>query len=127
MDSGCPYDPLTNCDPMQNAVCQAECASRAPNGCDCFGCCITQDGMARFLPAIDCDLANPDTCPPCTPTPGCLNPCNDDCEVCFGQNVNDLPPTCTQPWCPGGVSSCASSVDCPPGAYCQTGCCVTPL
>ena len=34
------------------------------------------------------------------------------CELCFGQDPEDLPPECDEPECPDGIQSCFDETDC---------------
>ena len=99
-----------------------------PNGCDCFGCCTVEyEGQLYdvFLGAPDCSLDNFDACPACEMNEDCDDPCEDDiCELCFGQDPEDLPEECDEPECPDGVQPCEVDADCPEQQFCQTGCCV---
>jgi hypothetical protein len=128
------FDPLTDCE--LSAECIEFCLPGTTPGCDCFGCCeIWVDGVSYTVytnPAIapECTLdriADPAYCPPCTPPTDCLNPCvPEDCELCPGMTVADLPPECseTPPACDPGVTPCDTTADCPTGYYCSLGCCI---
>jgi hypothetical protein len=136
-----------NCDQMFNEQpqqCLDTCLVVAPNGCDCFGCCEL-GGEYVWVGSLDptnkfgtCDLAAvgaPDfheKCHPCTPVPGCNNPCG-HCELCIGKT--ELPPDCYENEgggggspqdCPAGQEACGlpNQPPCPSGKYCITGCCV---
>ncbi len=126
----CPYDPnFNNCPEEQMQTCLEECA--VPNGCDCFGCCtVTFEGMDYdiYIGDPDCSLANLDLCQPCTKNFDCDDDCEPElCEVCFGQDPEDLPPECDEPEC--GEENLPCMVDnmggdnCPDGQYCANGCC----
>jgi hypothetical protein len=97
-----------------------------PNGCDCFGCCQVGDQFVYLNSNPQCGLDNLDACNSCTFFPQCANPCEAEmCEVCFGQDIDDLPPECNgMPTCEAGVTACTDMADCAPGEFCQTGCCV---
>ena len=120
----CPYDPNQVCEP-QLPECAGMC--RAPNGCDCFGCCsVVVDGVSRdvYLGDEDCTLAALAGCRQCTKNPECDDECEPDaCEVCF---AGALPPGCEEPGC-DGTTPCqldaAGGSQCPEGTFCQTGCC----
>jgi cysteine-rich repeat protein len=123
---GCAYDPdfaMCELDVMQQ--CLDFCVPLVPNGCDCFGCCEIS-GQFVYLDSTDgCSLDNLEACESCTFFENCNNPCEpENCELCFGQGPEDLPPECDMASCPEGVSSCESIDDCPVGQYCQTGCCI---
>lgn len=126
---------------MQSETCLDFCAPLTPNGCDCFGCCELPAGSGGYvwLGSYDeqgqgsctiADIADPLKCKPCTPVPGCGNPC-DPCEVCIGKPTPD--PGCNEggagggpsSQCPDGVQECGLSGQspCPGGYYCITGCC----
>jgi cysteine-rich repeat protein len=124
LGTNCEYDPdFDMCEVLQPMMCLEFCAPLVPNGCDCFGCCFIEDQFV-YLGNGDCALDNLDACQECTQHPDCVNGCDDPCEVCFGQDPEDLPPECMEPECPDGVISCIDEMDCPPGDFCQTGCCV---
>jgi cysteine-rich repeat protein len=122
---GCEYDPdFAMCELEMPQACLDFCAPLVPNGCDCFGCCEI-DGQFVYLDGADCSLADLDACVSCTFFEGCNNPCEpENCELCFGQDPNELPEGCTEPGCGVGQTSCFSESDCPDSQYCQTGCCV---
>jgi cysteine-rich repeat protein len=119
----CPYDPdYQPCDLMMPQQCLDFCVPLVPNGCDCFGCCFI-DGEYWYLDASEeCSLNNLEACEHCTFFEGCGNPC-EMCEVCFGQDPEDLPPECDMPVCPEGITPCFDESDCLVGEFCQTGCC----
>jgi hypothetical protein len=118
----------------QSQTCHSFCGPLTPNGCDCFGCCELPAGSGKFVylaseyansngSCTRADVADPTKCQPCTPVPGCLNPC-DPCELCIGRPAPD--PTC------GGGAQCAAGLQpcglpgqspCLPGFYCVSGCC----
>jgi len=144
------------CPQPQDPACAQYCLPLTPNGCDCFGCCTfpqlngkyvwigakdptTKQGICTFAAITD-----PTKCPPCTPVPGCDNPCG-KCELCVGKTT--LPPECynTPPpptdgggtstadagvaptvQCPGGEQPCGlpGQPACPSGHYCISGCCI---
>jgi cysteine-rich repeat protein len=120
---GCEYDPnFDMCDLDMPQTCLDFCVPLVPNGCDCFGCCLI-DGDYWYLDASeDCSLDNLEGCEPCTFFEGCNNEC-EMCELCFGQDPEDLPPECDEPECPDGIQSCFDETDCALGQFCQTGCC----
>jgi hypothetical protein len=48
----------------------------------------------------------------------------EECELCFGQDPEDLPPECCgMPSC-DQWDACLEDSDCVDGYFCQTGCCV---
>ncbi|MFO7566981.1 MAG: hypothetical protein R6X02_30330 [Enhygromyxa sp.] len=124
---GCPYDPDKpglSCELEMPAQCLDFCVPLVPNGCDCFGCCLIGEDYV-YLGGAECALNNLDACESCTFHPDCNNECEpDSCEVCFGQDPDDLPPECEEPECPDGVVPCFDESDCSEGEWCQTGCCV---
>jgi hypothetical protein len=129
----CTYDPnFKNCPETQKAQCIDKCAKRAPNGCDCFGCCnvpLPGGGSKDVRLVGTCSIADiddPVKCPPCTPVSDCSNPC-DRCELCVGKT--SIPADCAPP--DGGTGqtcstgpACNTTTPCPAGSYCVTGCCV---
>ncbi|MCB9748897.1 MAG: hypothetical protein H6713_02705 [Myxococcales bacterium] len=126
----CPYDPdFSNCPEMQNEQCVMNC--QVPNGCDCFGCCsVESDGMTYdiYLGDPDCSLAMIEQCQPCTKNDDCDDDCVPElCELCFGQDPDDLPPECDGAECDEGKQSCTVDNegvdDCPEGYFCFVGCC----
>jgi hypothetical protein len=121
---GCEYDPnFKFCDFMQPQQCLDVCGPITPNGCDCFGCCEI-DGEFYYLDGMECDLQNLDACDTCTFHPGCNNPCEpEECELCFGQDPEDLPEECKEPKCDEDAQPCFEDADCMMGQFCQTGCC----
>lgn len=127
-----------NCQSCEvSQTCVDRCGVRAPNGCDCFGCCeITRrDGTSILISLTDsCSLARLDdtsACPRCVQNTACGNPCG-RCELCPGRLPQDLPSDCgTAPnesgpryVCDEGQPVCSETQACPPGAYCQLGCCL---
>jgi hypothetical protein len=156
-EQNCAYDPGAaqlggmTCDQaymQQSALCLNYCAPLTPNGCDCFGCCELPAGSDQFvwLGSYDdngigsctlADINDPLKCKPCTPVPGCGNPC-DPCEVCIGKPLPD--PGCGEggggtggaggggggEQCAPGVQPCGlmGQAPCNPGYYCITGCCI---
>ena len=122
---GCEYDPnLMMCDEEMPQECLDFCVPLLPNGCDCFGCCEI-DGDFVYLDGAECSLDNLDGCQSCTFFEDCANPCEPEiCELCFGQDPEDLPPECDEPGCPDNLDPCLDSSECADGMYCQTGCCV---
>jgi hypothetical protein len=160
-DDQCRYhaDCLTGVKPASDPDCAVStschdfCAARAPNGCDCFGCCTVQladsSSVSVFI-GESCSLENvddPASCPRCTPSAACGNTCA-ECELCPGKSVEDLPASCSTPpdgtggtggtggaggtgggetpgySCDAGQTVCSSTSDCPPGDYCSLGCCL---
>lgn len=123
---GCEYDPSHLwCEekPVTSDVCEAFCEPLVPNGCDCFGCCKIA-GQYVYLDGAECALDSLENCESCTWAPECNNPCDGECEICAGESAADLPPHCTAPSCPNGVTSCTKQSDCAAGQFCSTGCCV---
>lgn len=161
---GCLYKPQlvggNFCPQPQDPACAQYCLPLTPNGCDCFGCCTFPElnGGYVWIGAKDpktkegiCTLAtitDPTKCPPCTPIPGCENPCG-KCELCMGKTT--LPPECysstpdggttttdgggtttvdagvpPELQCPGGEQPCGlpGQAPCPTGYYCISGCCI---
>ncbi len=128
-DVGCAYDPdLKMCDLMMPQECLDFCTPLVPNGCDCFGCCQIGDEFYYLDSNPDCSLDNLEACNKCTFFDNCNNPCDvEECELCFGQDPEDLPPECNNmPKCEEGVTPCLDSSECMEGEFCQTGCC-TPI
>jgi hypothetical protein len=104
----------------------------APNGCDCFGCCVI-DGAPVFLGFSSTGCEQPTCaadslggCGSCTIEPDCFNPCEDTaCELCILDDETALAPGCAAPACPDGVDSCVNAYDdCPVDATCLGGCCL---
>jgi hypothetical protein len=123
---GCPYDENANaCGAGVPEMCLEICVPLVPNGCDCFGCCEIEGQMIYLDGSPDCRLDNLDACQSCTFNELCPNTCEpENCEVCFGQDPDDLPPECMEPECPDGVVPCFDESDCEVGEFCSTGCCV---
>jgi cysteine-rich repeat protein len=123
---GCPYDPdFAMCDIDMPQTCLEFCTPLVPNGCDCFGCCEIEGQFVYLDSGEGCSIDNLDACEECTFFENCNNPCMPEmCELCFGQDPEDLPPECDMASCPDGVTSCDGIEDCPVGQFCQTGCCV---
>ncbi|EDM80965.1 putative lipoprotein [Plesiocystis pacifica SIR-1] len=123
---GCEYDPDLDCsDAMLPQDCLDFCQPLVPNGCDCFGCCEV-DGQFVYLDSSpSCSIDNLAGCEPCTYYEDCANPCvPEECELCFGQDPEDLPEECNdQPTCPEDVTPCLEQADCAVGEFCQAGCC----
>ncbi len=126
----CPYDPDAKCPEMQDEECLMNCA--VPSGCDCFGCCTVQVGEESvdiFIGGENCSIATIDQCTMCTKSVDCDDECEPEkCELCFGQDPEDLPPECDGGGeCPEGVQACAidemGGSDCPMSYYCFLGCC----
>jgi hypothetical protein len=130
-----------NCDDMftsQPQECIDDCMPLAPNGCDCFGCCELPAGSGSYVwlgsydesKAGTCTLADvldATMCKPCTPVPGCNNPC-EHCELCLGKT--ELPADCGEgggppQQCDPELQPCglAGQDPCPSNHYCITGCC----
>jgi hypothetical protein len=111
------------------------CASRTPNGCDCFGCCqITRNDGSHVEVVLEdgCSLDkvdDPKACPLCIRNTTCINPCG-RCELCPGKSASDLPADCqaTQPgepaWTCENGKRCSATADCGSDWYCQQGCCM---
>ncbi|MBI5532165.1 MAG: hypothetical protein HY898_05600 [Deltaproteobacteria bacterium] len=90
----------------QSQTCLDTCKPLTPNGCDCFGCCelpaesgnyvwlgsygLLADGGTETTCSLGV-MSDPTKCHPCTPVPGCLNPC-EHCKLCLGKT--ELPPDC---------------------------------
>jgi len=134
----CPYDPgHKDCPASQKPECLSNCLGYTPNGCDCFGCCEVyisgQKQMVYLGSGTDCTTATPQSCAPCTQVLGCLNPC-EQCELCLGRTIADLPATCFPtgdagpapqlPSCPPKVTPCLENSACETDHYCVTGCCI---
>jgi hypothetical protein len=146
----CEYDPnFDKCDTSKLADCRQQCLGLTPNGCDCFGCCqifANNQSYAVFLGSgPTCSTQTPENCIACTPVQDCLNPC-EECELCLGKTMADLPATCFPakpdggaavgdggsiadagpflPFCSPGVTPCLTNNDCPDFYYCTTGCCI---
>ena len=126
-DNGCEYNPNLNpnqCDLDLNQACLDFCVPLVPNGCDCFGCCQIAGEFIYLDSNPECSMDNLDACNNCTFFDICNNPCVQmDCELCFGQTEEDLPPECEEPTCDFGTP-CLQQSDCMDGDFCQTGCCV---
>ncbi|MEZ4450367.1 MAG: DUF4215 domain-containing protein [Nannocystaceae bacterium] len=128
-DVGCPYDPnYKMCGLNMPQQCLDFCVPLVPNGCDCFGCCEIAGKYYYLDSGPDCSLDNLAGCNQCTFFPNCNNPCEPEmCEVCFGQDPNDLPPECGgKPKCDDNKVPCVDASECMEGEFCQTGCC-TPI
>jgi hypothetical protein len=114
-------------------ACRTSCLPRAPNGCDCFGCCEVRGaaGSLAVLLRDSCSvasLADPDACPRCALNRTCFNPCG-ECELCPGKAAADLPARCAASGgfaCDEGTR-CGDDRGCAVGFYCALGCCVPPL
>jgi len=122
---GCPYDPdFKMCDLEMPDACLDFCVPLVPNGCDCFGCCQVGDEFYYLNSGPDCSLDNLEACNHCTFFANCNNECEPDkCELCFGQELDDLPAGCKgEPSCDMG-QACKDASECPGGQFCQTGCC----
>jgi hypothetical protein len=133
---GCPFSKgmvgSNQCPSSPSSFCVNTSSALTPNGCDCFGCCLTPDGTRSvFLGARNaagvgtCSFAtmnDPNQCPACTPNMGCFNQCM-GCDVCVGR---PLPAVCGGvQTCPTGRNRCGQvgQAECPVGEYCVTGCC----
>jgi cysteine-rich repeat protein len=122
---GCAYDPnLKMCAAKLPPACLNFCVPLIPNGCDCFGCCNIANKFYYLNSGPNCSINNLAACNTCTFFPQCANTCEtENCELCFGQTIEDLPAECNEmPSCMNGVS-CVSEADCAGGEFCQTGCC----
>jgi hypothetical protein len=116
-------------------ACVESCASRTPNGCDCFGCCDVRSADGKTVSVLldeTCSLDKLDdttACPRCVQSPQCNNPCG-PCELCPGRRPADLPASChgAQPQndhaCDEGQRVCSDATSCPVDFYCQLGCCL---
>ncbi len=126
---GCEYDPN-----LPDGMCMIEmppeclefCIPLIPNGCDCFGCCLIDNQYVYLDSSEECTLDNLAGCESCTFNENCGNPCvPEECELCFGQDPEDLPDDCTMTSCPDNFPPCLDNADCVvEGTWCQTGCCV---
>ncbi|HEV8548514.1 MAG TPA: hypothetical protein VGQ57_05785, partial [Polyangiaceae bacterium] len=122
-DDGCRYPTscLTGDTAADDPSCQVAqacvdfCGQRAPNGCDCFGCCTVQasDGSSvDIFQASTCSLdkiGDADACPRCQKSIACDNPCG-ECELCPGKTEADLPDTCV-PLPPTGEGGAGGTPD----------------
>jgi len=126
-DIGCEYNPNINpnqCNLNLDQTCLDFCVPLVPNGCDCFGCCEINGQFVYLDSNPECSMDNLDACNSCTFFDQCNNACEpESCELCFGQDPDDLPEDCQEPTCPDMQQSCLSLEDCPDGQFCQTGCC----
>ncbi|MBU1411789.1 hypothetical protein KKC22_09765 [Myxococcota bacterium] len=116
--------------------CVDNCLEYVVPGCDCFGCCSICVGsechdifIGTPVNFPDCTLErfdDPQYCAPCTLNENCANPCDpQNCELCPGMTVDDLPPECNQTsTCGEGVQECNLSTECPATYYCAVGCCL---
>lgn len=122
---GCEYDPeFQMCDLNLMQQCLDICVPLVPNGCDCFGCCEIEGQFVYLDSSPDCSLDNLGGCESCTFFEDCNNPCvPEECELCFGQDPEDLPEECDEPGCPEGVTPCLQQEDCPDEEFCLAGCC----
>ena len=126
-DIGCAYDPnFTMCEMILMDQCLEFCHPLVPNGCDCFGCCQIGDKFVYLDSNPECSIDNLDACNTCTFFESCNNPCvPEECELCFGQDPEDLPEKCNMmPKCDGEKTPCLDESECMNGEFCQTGCCV---
>jgi hypothetical protein len=125
----CPYDPnYKNCTPATPQECLDSCP--VPPGCDCFGCCtITKDGMDYdvYIGSPGCSIDMIQNCQSCTKQEVCDDPCEPEkCELCFGQDPEDLPEGCDNPECDMGEPCTTDNMGgdtCPEGYFCLSGCC----
>jgi hypothetical protein len=118
------------------------CIPLTPPGCDCFGCCTIcvdanesreagcYDVLTNPQAAAGCsqETVGTDACLTCQKFTACSGgECNadpEDCILCPGETVDDLPEACNdQNVCPGGQTACSSSADCVGDQYCNVGCC----
>lgn len=130
---GCEYTGNANCENESQASWDEECIDFClpfvPPGCDCFGCCTvsTPEGDVNVFLNSDedgeCSLDNLEACQSCTINDDCGNPCDGECELCFGQD--ELPPGCDEAECKFG-DACENVADCPNDWYCLQGCCLPP-
>jgi len=130
---GCEYSGGNNCENESQASWDEECIDFClpfvPPGCDCFGCCTvsTPEGDVNVFLNSDedgeCALDNLEACQSCTINDDCGNPCDGECELCFGQD--ELPPGCDEAECKFG-DACEVVADCPNDWYCLQGCCLPP-
>lgn len=119
---GCTNPRSGDCD-EQSQMCKDVCGALTPNGCDCFGCCEIE-GQSYFMGSADCALDNLESCRPCTMVETCAIPCDEECELCVGQTLSDLPDSCNEePTCSRGPS-CKTHGDCGATESCLTGCCL---
>jgi hypothetical protein len=141
----CPISPVTynpnNCPPPIGtralpSTCVGGCGSKAPLGCDCWGCCTVCEPTVGTCVDIlihpetspTCDattVTDPMRCTRCVKSAQCGRPCG-GCVLCPGQTVSMLPAACGGvPTCPAGISSCAAA-SCPNGTYCDESskCCI---
>ena len=130
---GCAHDPgigQNMCMAKLPDVCLDFCVPLIPNGCDCFGCCNIGGAFYYLNSGPNCSVNNLAACNSCTFFPQCANDCEEEnCELCFGQDIDDLPPECNEmPACDGGIA-CVDETDCAANEFCQTGCCakIVPL
>lgn len=121
--------------------CRNNCLPRVPNGCDCFGCCeaYTSSGTrVTILLEESCSLdklEDSTACTPCVQSTDCVNKC-DECELCLGRTLEDLPESCMEPGadagtptytCPPDRPPCDESNPCDSDHYCLDGCCASIL
>lgn len=92
--------PLTDSKCQLSQACLDFCKPRAPNGCDCFGCCeiYKDDGSStKVIIGGDCTLEkldDPNACTQCIPSTQCVNTCG-ECELCLGKTIDELPASCS--------------------------------
>ncbi|MDA3863370.1 MAG: hypothetical protein PF689_05820 [Deltaproteobacteria bacterium] len=125
----------SECETAITQDCVDNCEPYVVPGCDCFGCCTICEGTDCYdvfigSPRIspDCDqdsISDPELCPSCTPVTDCGAPCDpDNCILCPGQTIDDLPEHCTDSNCPDNQTTCTVTDECPDTEYCATGCCI---
>lgn len=117
--------------------CKDNCGPLTPPGCDCFSCCTLCNGddcrdvLTNPAVAPNCDLDNlsdPNQCPPCNKVADCGTTCDPEgCILCPGQSPDDLPPECTAPECPNGLTTCTTTADCLSNQFCSQGCCINAI
>ncbi len=134
-EAGGPGLPAGGC-PEVSDKCLEECTPLVPPGCDCFSCCTICNGegchdvLTNPAVAPDCTAeraSDPSVCPSCTKVAGCEVSCegdSQDCVLCPGETENDLPATCSGNECPGGASTCTTSIECGDRKFCSNGCCI---
>ena len=116
------------------ATCAVDCAATcgdtvcdaSESTADCPADCGTSCGDGV------CHLAEVGTCTDCAPSCGdgecgltCGTKCDpENCIICPGMTVDDLPEDCTGNTCPNGWTTCVDSSECGANEYCGFGCCV---
>jgi hypothetical protein len=109
-----------------SAACLDHCLPATPNGCDCFGCCEVKSADVRIQLVATCrmdKIHDAEACPTCQINESCYNPCN-VCDICPGQDFEDLPLTCNNAVSCSNAKSCERSSECAPSQYCGQGCCL---